>query len=218
MELGQRGRKRRLELEDEYWRLILAGVGTVDACRQVGIGRKTGYRWRAERGGIPPARVAEDSRSSRYLSLLERQRIATLHMRGRGVREIARRLGRSPSTSVLDAWMERRLRDLPVLQASGRPRTAAYVPAGTTDIEPAQQPTWDGIATPQAQLVSVLGPGRNQHRFDLAETEQTLGLTLPSDYKQILHSYGADPHNGINIHAPGARLDLIAFQKAEAKY
>lgn len=186
MELGQRGRKRRLELEDEYWRLILAGVGTVDACRQVGIGRKTGYRWRAERGGIPPARVAEDSRSSRYLSLLERQRIATLHMRGRGVREIARRLGRSPSTSVLD--------------------------------EPAQQPTWDGIATPQAQLVSVLGLGRNQHRFDLAETEQTLGLTLPSDYKQILRSYGADPDNGINIHAPGARLDLIAFQKAEAKY
>lgn len=50
MELGRRGRKRQLAVEDEYWKLILAGVGTVDACRQVGIGRKTGYRWRAERG------------------------------------------------------------------------------------------------------------------------------------------------------------------------
>ncbi|WP_103938416.1 helix-turn-helix domain-containing protein [Thermomonospora echinospora] len=90
MELGRRGRKRQLELEDEYWRLILAGVGTVEACRRVGIGRKTGYRWRAERGGILLARVAEASRSSRYLSLLERQRIATLHERGHGVREIAR--------------------------------------------------------------------------------------------------------------------------------
>ncbi|GAA4384013.1 IS30 family transposase [Actinomadura verrucosospora] len=98
MELGRRGRKRQLELEDEYWKLVLAGVGTVEACRQVGIGRKTGYRWRAERGGIPPARVAEESRSSRYLSLLERQRIATLHERGLGVREIARRLDRAPST------------------------------------------------------------------------------------------------------------------------
>lgn len=96
--MGRRGRKRQLELEDEYWKLILAGVGTAEACRQVGIGRKTGYRWRAERGGIPPARVAEGSRSSRYLSLLERQRIATLRERGHGVREIARRLGREPST------------------------------------------------------------------------------------------------------------------------
>ena len=37
-------------MEDEYWGLVLAGVGTVEACRRVGIGRKTGYRWRAERG------------------------------------------------------------------------------------------------------------------------------------------------------------------------
>ncbi|GAA2619836.1 hypothetical protein GCM10010411_64470 [Actinomadura fulvescens] len=98
MDLGLRGQKRRLEVEDAYWRLILSGMGTVEACREVGIGRKTGYRWRAERGGVPPARLAEDARSSRYLSLLERQRIATLKERGHGVREIARRLGRAPST------------------------------------------------------------------------------------------------------------------------
>jgi IS30 family transposase len=49
-------------------------------------------------GGLPPARLAESSRSSRFLSLPERQRIATLRGRGLGVREIARRLGRSPST------------------------------------------------------------------------------------------------------------------------
>jgi lambda repressor-like predicted transcriptional regulator len=64
----------------------------------LGISRKTGYRWRAENGGLPPGRLAESSRSGRYLSLLERQRIATLRERGLGVREIARRLGRSPST------------------------------------------------------------------------------------------------------------------------
>jgi IS30 family transposase len=96
--MTRRGRKRRLVLEGDYWRLILDGVPTVEACRQLGIGRKTGYRWRSEAGGIPPTRVAEDARSSRYLSLLERQRIATLRERGLGVREIARRIGRSPST------------------------------------------------------------------------------------------------------------------------
>jgi transposase, IS30 family len=94
----RRGSKRRLVLEDEYWKPILDGTPTVDACRQTGIRRKTGYRRRAEAGGLPPVRVAEDTRSSRYLSLLERQRIATLRERGHGVREIARRLGRAPST------------------------------------------------------------------------------------------------------------------------
>jgi transposase, IS30 family len=83
VEFGRRGRKRQLPVEDEYWGLILDGVGTVEACRQVGIGRKTGYRWRAERGGLPPLRLGEADRASRYLSQLERQRIATLRGRGR---------------------------------------------------------------------------------------------------------------------------------------
>jgi hypothetical protein len=60
--------------------------------------RKTGYRWRAERGGLPPLRLPEAERGDRYLSLVERKRIATLRERGHGVREIARRVGRAPST------------------------------------------------------------------------------------------------------------------------
>ena len=96
--MGRRGRKRQLVVEDEYWALVLAGVGTVEACRRVGIGRKTGYRWRAERGGLPPLRLPESERGDRYLSLVERKRIATLRERGHGVREIARRVKRAPST------------------------------------------------------------------------------------------------------------------------
>lgn len=52
--MARRGRKRRLELEAEYWRLLASGVGSVEACRQLGIGRKTGYRWRRENGGLQP--------------------------------------------------------------------------------------------------------------------------------------------------------------------
>ncbi|MFJ1954648.1 IS30 family transposase [Streptomyces microflavus] len=96
--MARRGRKRRLEIEAEYWRLLAAGVGTVEACKQLGIGRKTGYRWRAESGGIPPVVLPEASRSGRYLSLLDRKRIATLREQGLGVRGIAERLGRAPST------------------------------------------------------------------------------------------------------------------------
>lgn len=96
--MGRRGRKRQLDVEARYWQLLLSGIGTVQACRMVGITRKTGYRWRAENGGIPPVRIAEAARSNRYLSLLERQRIATLRGQGLGVREIARRIDRSPAT------------------------------------------------------------------------------------------------------------------------
>jgi IS30 family transposase len=96
--MSRRGRKRRLDVEQEYWQLVLAGVGTVEACKRLGIGRKTGYRWRAENGGLPPAALSEDARSQRYLSLLERRRIATLRRGGLGVRAIAEELGRSPST------------------------------------------------------------------------------------------------------------------------
>ena len=96
--MGRRGRKRQLDVESRYWQLLLSGLGTVEACRQVGIGRKTGYRWRAENGGVPPVRLAETVRSNRFLSRLERQRIATLRAQGLGVREIARRIERAPST------------------------------------------------------------------------------------------------------------------------
>jgi len=96
--MGRPGRKRRLVLEDEYWALIASGVGTGEACRRLGIARTTGYYWRTQRGGLPPATVAEHARSGRYLSLLERERIAVLRQQGLGVNEVARRLGRAPST------------------------------------------------------------------------------------------------------------------------
>ena len=96
--MARRGKKRQLEVEARYWQLLASGIGTVAACRQVGITRKTGYRWRAEVGGLTPVRLHEQVRSHRYLSLVERPRIAALHAQGVSVREIGRRLDRSAST------------------------------------------------------------------------------------------------------------------------
>lgn len=92
--MGWRGPKRQLHVEARYWELLAAGVGPVEACRTVGITRKTGYRWRAGRGGLAPLELAETARQNRYLSALERRRIATLRGQMLGVREIARRIGR----------------------------------------------------------------------------------------------------------------------------
>lgn len=46
---------------------------------------------------VPVERV-EKVISSRYLSVLEREKIADLRRKGKGIREIARQLGRSPGT------------------------------------------------------------------------------------------------------------------------
>lgn len=96
--MARRGRKRNLEKERLYWDLLASGLGTVEACRQVGIGRRTGLRWRRENGGFRRDLGGVAPAQGRYLSLFERERIQTLTDQGAGVRDIARRLGRSPST------------------------------------------------------------------------------------------------------------------------
>jgi IS30 family transposase len=94
----RRGPKRRLGVEDEFWKLVRDGGATGAACVAVGIGRKTGYRWRSENGGSPPVRLSQGEHSGRFLSLLERQRIAVLVSQGHSIRQIAFRLDRAPST------------------------------------------------------------------------------------------------------------------------
>jgi IS30 family transposase len=100
--------KRRLDLESQYWKLILSGVGTVEACRIVGIGRKTGYRWRAENGGVPPALVAEEARSDRYQALYNGGLSRTLTKRlrtGRPLRKRRRRADQRRSRFVAPAQL-----------------------------------------------------------------------------------------------------------------
>ncbi|MEV8516198.1 helix-turn-helix domain-containing protein [Dactylosporangium sp. NPDC051484] len=72
---------------------MLSGVDPVEACRWLGIRRKTGYRWRVEHGGLALAALSENVRSRRYLSLPERRRIATLRRDGLGVRQIGQGAG-----------------------------------------------------------------------------------------------------------------------------
>ena len=96
--MGRRGRKRWLSVEDAYWKLILAGVGPIEAARRIGVARTTGFRWRAERGGVAPLRMLEADRHTRYLSSIERECLAVLRREGLSMRELSRRLGPSPST------------------------------------------------------------------------------------------------------------------------
>jgi hypothetical protein len=67
---------------------------------EVGVSQPVGFRWFREAGGIPPSHLSRSSKllSGRYLVFAEREEIAIWCAQGCGVREIARRLGRAPST------------------------------------------------------------------------------------------------------------------------
>ena len=61
-----------------------------------GVASAVGTRWFREAGGMPT--VSPAPLSGRYLSFAEREEIAILRAQHCGVREIARRIGRDPST------------------------------------------------------------------------------------------------------------------------
>jgi IS30 family transposase len=83
-----------------FWVAIAGGRSSEDAAIAVGVSPAVGVRWFRETGGMPPSHLAPSSppRSGRYLSIAEREELAILRTHGHGVREIARRLARAPST------------------------------------------------------------------------------------------------------------------------
>jgi IS30 family transposase len=86
----------RRDVERLFWHRIAEGLSSEDAALAVGASSAAGSRWFRERGGMPTFMLAP--LSGRYLCFEEREEIALLRAQGAGVREIARRLGRSPST------------------------------------------------------------------------------------------------------------------------
>ncbi|WP_353941058.1 IS30 family transposase [Streptomyces sp. HUAS MG91] len=79
-----------------FWTAIARGAKTEVACSAAGVSGPVGFRWFRHAGGVNPCLA--DEVSGRYVSFSEREDIAVWHAQGAGVREIARRLGRAPST------------------------------------------------------------------------------------------------------------------------
>ena len=86
----------RREHRVRFWTAIARGASSVDAAAEAGVLPSVGVRWFRKGGGMPFLTLAPVS--GRYLSFTEREEIAVLLARGSGVREIARQLGRAPST------------------------------------------------------------------------------------------------------------------------
>jgi IS30 family transposase len=82
--------------QQRFWAAIARGMASEEAGIEAGVSPAVGSRWFRIGGGMRSVSVAP--LSSRYLSFDEREEIAILFARGAGVREIARQVGRSPST------------------------------------------------------------------------------------------------------------------------
>ncbi len=105
---GRPGIEPLVEQRELFVSLIAAGVSNSAACREVGVNRKTGTRWRYGRsipgvgGGLlhyaPVLNPPTTTISSRYLSPDERITIADLHRAGLSSWAIAEQVRRSPST------------------------------------------------------------------------------------------------------------------------
>jgi IS30 family transposase len=82
--------------EREFWSVIATGLLPAEAGIAIGVSPVAGSRWFRESGGMSP--YSWPPPSGRYLSLVEREEIAIQRALGKGVRQIASALGRSPST------------------------------------------------------------------------------------------------------------------------
>jgi IS30 family transposase len=90
--------KRRATRADAYWQMMRDGVSNAEACRLLGMHRRTGTQLRrAANFQIPPL-ITPTSGTGRYLEARERLQIADLLRLGHSMRQIAVELGRHPST------------------------------------------------------------------------------------------------------------------------
>ena len=85
----------RREHRVRFWQAIARGASSERAAVEAGVLPSIGVRWFRKGGGMPPLDLAP---VSGQLSFTEREEIAVLLAGGAGVREIARLLGRAPST------------------------------------------------------------------------------------------------------------------------
>ncbi|MFE9965663.1 helix-turn-helix domain-containing protein, partial [Streptomyces sp. NPDC005525] len=103
---GPQGRKKLTRERAAYFQLMQQGYSSREACRIVGIDRRTGKKWRngshahiGKKKATPPIyQEAPPSGPSRYLREADRIHIADRLRAKATIRAIAAELGRSPST------------------------------------------------------------------------------------------------------------------------
>jgi IS30 family transposase len=152
-----------------FWLLIAQGVPTEAAAASVGVSGTLARRWFGQAGGMAPMSLAAPS--GRYLSMAEREEIAVL--RGHvSVRQIARRLGRSPSTVS---------RELARNTSSGRPRRYRATTAQAHADHRARRPKTAKLAANARLREYVQTHLESDERWSPEQIARRLVLDFPHD-------------------------------------
>jgi IS30 family transposase len=152
------------EFRRRFWRLIAEGTATEEAARVVGVSATTGVYWFRDGGGMAPMTLAKAS--GRYLSLAERETIDLCWAEGWTQAEIARHIGRSPST------VSRELRRNRLLARAHRP------------------PGPDGQRRRTGPVPGTQGPGRRarvRYRAAPAQAKAEVRGRRPKPSKLAIH-------------------------------
>ena len=181
-----------------FWEAIRRGLSSEDAAGVAGVSQAVGSRWFREAGGMPPQSLAPVS--GRYLSFSEREEIALLRAQKLGVREIARRVGRDPSTisrevrrnastrsdeltyraSTAQWHAERRASRPKVAKLAGNDRLREYVQERLSGVicRPAGQP----VAGPATRFIGRRHGPRQDRRWARSWSPEQIANRLPIDF------------------------------------
>jgi IS30 family transposase len=181
-----------------FWAAIASGLKTDVAGIEAGVSSPVAYRWFRHAGGVNP--TLPPTVSGRYLSFAEREDIAIWRAQELGMREIARRLNRSPSTISRELRRNASTRAYPPTYKAStaqwhaerrarRPKAAKL--CGNDQLRDYVQERLSGqVKTPDGRAVGPHGPqwkGRNKpHRADRRWTEawspEQIAKRLPLDF------------------------------------
>ena len=182
-----------------FWAGIARGLSSEEAAAAIGVSQPVGTRWFRHAGGVGPSLCA--AVSGRYLSFSEREDIAIWRAQGGGVRDIARRLGRSPSTisrelrrnastrtyhldyraSTAQWHVERRARRPKVAKLAMNKRLQQYVQDRLAGV--IQGPRGRSVTGPVAAQWKGRNQGRRQdRRWATAWSPEQIANRLPVDF------------------------------------
>ena len=113
-----------------FWLAVRSGLAPKPAAVSIGVSENTGWRWFTKAGGVPPMPLSEPPVPSRYLTVVERERIFEGLARGESYTLIAAALGRSVSTVTRELRLHRVDPRRPPAEPVGR-KTVRRGPAAT---------------------------------------------------------------------------------------
>jgi IS30 family transposase len=188
----------RREDRQRFWAAIASGMSSDQASVAAGVSPAVGVRWFREGGGMPS--ISQAPLSGRYLSFAEREEIAILKAGGCGVREIARQVGRSPSTisrelrrnaatrggaleyrATTAQWhAERRARRLKTAKLAANPELRRYVQDRLAGV--IATPDGTSVAGPEVRWIGRRHGRRRHRRWATSWSPEQIANRLPVDF------------------------------------